>query len=614
MRLRSWYQWYRWVKKALELLTDSMAAYKYIIFMTDGDDTTSSYTYESIISEAQSMGVTIYTIGLGSANESNLTTVATGTGGKYYYASVDDSSEEVESLDGVFDLISDETIDRQLDSNSDGISDYYTKLIAEGKLTTGTGLALFPFASYEDIQANADYDGDGLLNGEEIVISEFDGMVYVTVYANPTDQDSDNDLYTDYEEANSYLTNPLKRNLLFLAEDVDYLSQDTNYISDRYKKSYDEHVTRRVGVWVGLNVFGHDWGMKTYLYKTAILDMFDALQEENLVISEIKDEAAMAMDLVDDLSFYVKYAGSAAQKISEIDLEKLNQLNHTLQEVNDVIIETARDASNPELADSVKEAMRLACFEAVDEYTRVSGEVSGLTLKTKLTSKLASIGEIADKIGTTVSICSEMVDFIFVAASFSSNVELIRENVYLLNQTIANTEDNQLKNACLELKLQMNGGLNGYLITGADILANILTTTTDILLSEAIASTGVGAIIIASRELLDFTFHFSDVAEACTYLYGVTTLTNINATAFYQGIRQTYYNGYYTAYGNNIHEQSQRYFNLAILRIVSEMKMKEVNEANSFLLEWAYDLAYSPAEVDENITKLNSIKYNYLFY
>lgn len=128
-----------------------------MIVITDGLDNCSTYSMNTIISEAKANGTKIYTIGLGSQiDTSELTQIASQTGGKYYYASV--SSD----LNDIYDDIEDETVDYSLDSNNDGISDYHTKMLCEGKLTTGTGVPLFAGIPYEDVQSNDDYDGDGL--------------------------------------------------------------------------------------------------------------------------------------------------------------------------------------------------------------------------------------------------------------------------------------------------------------------------------------------------------------------------------------------------------------------------------------------------------------------
>ncbi len=160
-------------------------AYKYIIFLTDGDGSYStSYT-----TQAAQNNIVVYTIGLGSGvKTSTLTAIAEGTGGKYYFAST------ASTLSDIYDDISVETIDYSTDSNNDGISDYYTKLLCEDSIILGTG-TLNPFAGidYDLIQANADYDGDGVINGDEIAIKSTSTRVYAFLSSDPTLTDTDYD-------------------------------------------------------------------------------------------------------------------------------------------------------------------------------------------------------------------------------------------------------------------------------------------------------------------------------------------------------------------------------------------------------------------------------------
>lgn len=190
---------------ALEQLEVSDGTGKYIIFLTDGEDTTSTYEYEDLIAEAKNNHITIYSVGMGEADKELLSHVAESTGGKYYYASavdVNDISED--SLLNVFSEIESTTIDRELDSNGDGISDYYTRLMCEGKLSTGTGIALFRGCSYEDIQndLDGDFDNDGLKNGEEVRV-KYDsdtGRTYLYVISSPICEDTDADGIEDKED------------------------------------------------------------------------------------------------------------------------------------------------------------------------------------------------------------------------------------------------------------------------------------------------------------------------------------------------------------------------------------------------------------------------------
>lgn len=167
-------------------------AYKYIILLTDGDGTYStSYT-----TQAKDNEITVYTIGLSNnVKQSVLKNIALGTGGKYYFAS------KAEELGEIYEEVSVETVDYSADNNGDGISDYYTKLLCEGSLKLGTGKDNpFKGITYEDVQASDDYDNDGLLNGQELIVKEEGEKVYVHSMSSPVSLDSDYDGIDDCDE------------------------------------------------------------------------------------------------------------------------------------------------------------------------------------------------------------------------------------------------------------------------------------------------------------------------------------------------------------------------------------------------------------------------------
>ena len=168
-------------------------AEKILIVLTDGYDDPDAPrgTYDIIIEDAQRLGITIYTIGLG--NDMNiaktlLVDIAEQTGGRYFHAT------KAEELYQGFELIQDETLDLVRDSNGDGIADYYARLIFEGLLPMSNGSLEFMGV---DLESNPDYDGDGLLNGQEIVVVEINGNVMARMMSDPTLPDTDFDGLTD---------------------------------------------------------------------------------------------------------------------------------------------------------------------------------------------------------------------------------------------------------------------------------------------------------------------------------------------------------------------------------------------------------------------------------
>ncbi|MBU5673998.1 DUF3289 family protein [Paenibacillus brevis] len=172
------------IASALNLFTGSGRedVLKYIIMLTDGEG---SYD-TSLTKRAADNGIVIYTVGLGSSvSTSVLTAMAQGTGGSYYPAS------DADQLYGIFDTIA-ETSDLYKDTDRDGISDYHEKEMQAGRLRLGTGGAMIR-VNYLD----ADGDGDGLKDGEEIKIIKAGDKVYAYLYSNPNMEDTDGDGLND---------------------------------------------------------------------------------------------------------------------------------------------------------------------------------------------------------------------------------------------------------------------------------------------------------------------------------------------------------------------------------------------------------------------------------
>ncbi|MCM1083311.1 MAG: VWA domain-containing protein [Clostridium sp.] len=185
---------YTGLDKALQALNAYAVKYNEydaIIILTDGyDEPATTYNmYEQYVIKAINSQTDIYTIGVGTIDEALLIRLADEIGGKYFFA--DDAAQ----LYDIYEEIHSEIIDYTTDSNYDGISDYYTKCLCNGTLRIGTQCNIFKGISYEEFNANNDYDGDGIINGDEfeIIHDETTGRVYVRLHSNPVESDSDFD-------------------------------------------------------------------------------------------------------------------------------------------------------------------------------------------------------------------------------------------------------------------------------------------------------------------------------------------------------------------------------------------------------------------------------------
>lgn len=144
----------------------------------------SEYSYGQLGGMAKERRIAIYTFVLGGdvsdAKYKELEAMSLDTGGKCYRGSQDD-------IAGYTGIIFDETVDYTTDSNKDGISDYYTGLIREGRLALANGTTPYKGINFS---LSADYDGDGILNGDELRVCVYyspDGnrYVYLKVLSDP---------------------------------------------------------------------------------------------------------------------------------------------------------------------------------------------------------------------------------------------------------------------------------------------------------------------------------------------------------------------------------------------------------------------------------------------
>lgn len=272
---------YTGIRKALDEFTSSSATdmYDTIIVLTDGYDepsTTYENSYASLINKAIENNVTIYTVGISTVDQALLTKVAEQTGGKYYLASV------VSDLQECFNSLKEETVDYTTDSNNDGISDYYTKLMCEGKLISGTGINIFKGHSYEEVQANSDYDGDSIINGDEVAVTQSASKTYLKVTSSPTNTDTDLDGLTDSKDTAKLIWNVCDRDLAIFAA-LAY-EDGTNYINKMYTASdivgSQSEPDQTYHFYKGADIGGMDkgisskWKIVDYVNKLADIDTY----------------------------------------------------------------------------------------------------------------------------------------------------------------------------------------------------------------------------------------------------------------------------------------------------------------------------------------------------
>lgn len=359
------------LRNALTELEKSKAPHKYIIFLTDGHDTSQSEPYfekedtEGLVPEIAGKNIIIHTIGLVGTGEVDidlLNKIAKKSNGNYYLATAGEEAEiapDVLKLEDVYDEIEEITIGKLQDSNEDGISDYYTKLMCEGKILTSKGNKIFGDATYKEVQeVIGDFDGDGLINGTKIdpntgaivekgeIELTYDELgVYAKIYSYPNNPDSDNDGLNDHVETKSG-TDPLKKNAFVYKSEVDGFTNSENFYSNIYLNMYNNSGFEQGSVFIGNAFFGTTFD-QTSLYQQAIVDVFEEIstvEEQVLTLQNNKDT-------VDEFTtqLFSAYSDAFVQAIDNNDSQEVEELKGSLLDIVEdakSIIDTAEDPTD----------------------------------------------------------------------------------------------------------------------------------------------------------------------------------------------------------------------------------------------------------------------------
>lgn len=594
---------YGGMQKGLEVLKNTskdMGNMRVMFVLTDGEDSDNYRTIgeyqEFAIRASEDDGVIIYTVGLGSVNENLLRTVAENSGGRYYYAT------SAEDLSISYDDVQKETLAYLQDSNKDGISDYYTQLMCDGTLMYGNGQPVFPGYTYDEVQANADLDGDGVRNGDEVQVVEYRGRVYVKKICDPTLSDTDGDGLSDYNELREKRTDPLSPNVTVDNEDLKYLANDKNFVSNKFREEYGNGLD----VWIGNRVFGSNYD-DVYLYEKALLQYFDKIREE------MGDEAARKVAYWEA----IKYADNVMTAINDAKTVK-DMAEGSVQVANKAMTEIrkCREAIN-------KLGPKGKLSEITAQTKKMSGHfaeaLNDANLGKKLENFTAKLPVSVERLGTAVDVISVVVstaaaygDVVETYAQIEASLGALSENTYILYEVANNTSDPKIRAACCKL----NASIDEHTRAAYEKLDKLVqTSTTGAKELAGFVSNFIPGLreIGAAINIFDFMFNISDVAEQSSYLYALSEtgaimsnyLTNkLGADGFR---RQSNGVNWCSIYQKDGVSGAHHLRNVILLRTVCEEQMRATNEAHSFLTEKIYTGRYSDQTITDNLTRLGTM-------
>lgn len=570
---------------------------KIIFLLTDGDDGASNSAYDTYITQANENNIKIFTVGLGAANEDKLQYIAEACGGKYYYAT------SVSDLEECYEDIEDEVVADITDSNGDGISDYYTEKICNGELTTATGYNPFNGISYETIQKNADFDNDGLKNGEEIVVCSGSYGAYIRMKSDPLRKYSDLDEYDDYEECKVMKTNPMKTERLISKNDVDYLINNANFNADNYRIQYNEKFGTKAGIYLG-NFLGIN--SKTEIARDMLLTYMSDLNEGQSAYAE------------DEMLLETVYSWFCGAK------DNLSLVSGSRGAFNDVtereLLEDTAVLINKGIDDLVDLCGRTGVNSKINQIAQTAA-----TKYNTLASKLPSLEKtvaVADKAGKVLDIVGyvvEAIDIIEGTVSYYTDVaahmEMLQENIYILDCVIDESDNSFVVAGAKELKSSISSDRELALNTLASFLKNAGATIT----VEAIKA-GVGSIVpygtvaMIVLDLSDAIFQISDMAEKFVQVYTIAETGYVLANNVGNDFTSRSYITYsgstkYILKDEEYMRIKNRIRNLASARYLEEKTMKETDESINWWNKWIYhEKWYNEDVINSNLERTKALR------
>lgn len=647
------------LRNALTELNKSNAKHKYIIFLTDGKDTTVSEEYgdrnSGLIGEAKSSDVIIHTVGLvgnGEVDVDLLKKIAEETGGNYYLATVGtpENPNNENDLEKIYEQIESITIDRLTDSNQDGISDFYTKLIVDGTLTSALGTKyFFGTATYEEVQKNADYDGDGLLNGEELQIIEKDDGVYVKQISNVINYDSDFDGLSDCDEIKQYSTNPMKYNEILNESDVSWAIEDDNFVSEKYRKFYDSKFLiwqpEKDATTIGNAFFGTTYD-QSLLSEQMLIDYFKSIDDElqqnkmnqyardnslsmvNQIFTKIRDFLDTQSEVEDDsvgdkldsvydfLQNVADIAGTSIEQINDVNKENLSKITLEVEQTwNKLMSVDSRAFSNTDEYWNY-------CNKLFEEYNTLSQTNASISKAFNFTSKIQSISKgvnvvfyVTDVIKTGYTTYDEFF-------KLCSSIDVMKENIYILDCIISQSEDADLVAAAQRLKYRINTMCENDINKFTEFLGTyefnmpLFSTALGNLVHEMISDCGhVGMIVELVRLFGNVAFNMSDVAQECTKLYAIARTANAMAYTFGNKLNAgeaVNAGDKWVFYSSNQKRLKTDFLQLLLARKCAENQMAEADKANSFLIEWLFaNIMYKLSDCNTNVSICAAMISNY---
>lgn len=423
---------------AIDMLNENKTSqYKYIVVLSDGE-----CEYDSAFTEkAREAGIIVFTIGLGEYDRNPLLEeIANGTGGQFYPASF--AEEFVETVEEA----SAKVVDYSSDSNGDGIKDYYAQLIREGKLPCAD---IFFGVDFDE---SPDLDGDGLLNGQEVVIYKSGGKVYMSMKSHPRLKDTDRDGILDVDDNYPTVYSISK-------EEFDHFCYDDNFfhviLANQYASQECIQDVVDIQAWI------YDVKNSDMIAMDIMIDFFLKFpNEEYMEQKRIEKEADLIYDGIVGLIDNAIVACTEANREIVENTEEMLDTNESVKDINEFIkdayelLDELVSVKDSKALDKVKSTMRRIIGKMDSKINpKVSLVLHKVPSDFMKQAKIVDEFEIMDKMVYAADLYHTVTSF----TSISAECERFEECIWILDYVSKNARIDFVRRGASDFKRHLCG-------------------------------------------------------------------------------------------------------------------------------------------------------------
>lgn len=318
------------------------------------------------------------------------------------------------------------------------------------------------------------------------------------VKSNPKDIDTDRDMYSDYEEVMVYNSDPITFNSLVSIADIDFLTDNTSYGASLCRDDYDESIYVEECVWIANNIFGsaHDYKL---IYKESLLTYFKDVAEEE--------------DGDFDIAEFLYFVNIGTQ-IEALASKTVKAYGEKVKPMFDYIV------------DEYKTTLLLFRNSDISSETFYKTEQKLLDdfLNNKYINRFASNRKIGakfddlDSINTYITIaCIGITGLVSLNESYANYhaINNYRETIlreeYVLDYIISDSKNEILVNTAKDVKYELESKFGTFLVESRAALRDFSYAVDDASFRYAVSISDIGAVIIASIAIFDWTLGVSDL-------------------------------------------------------------------------------------------------------